>query len=96
MTLRLKALRSLRWNYRWRGVWAWLKGRQRCRCPLCEGDGQVCKNFSIGAPGRPEIVGCPRCDGDGEVPGPRGCRRILSEPGPVIAEQTQLAEGVFV
>jgi hypothetical protein len=27
LTLRLQALRSLRWNYRWRGVWAWLKGR---------------------------------------------------------------------
>lgn len=27
MTLRLKALRSLRWNYRWRGVWQWLIGR---------------------------------------------------------------------
>lgn len=31
MTLRLKALRSLRWNYTRKGVWFWLKGRQRLR-----------------------------------------------------------------
>lgn len=24
-----RAIRALRWNYRWRGVWIWLKGRKR-------------------------------------------------------------------
>ncbi|HXD26451.1 MAG TPA: hypothetical protein VN609_11000 [Propionibacteriaceae bacterium] len=27
MIIRLKALRSLRWNYTRKGVWFWLKGR---------------------------------------------------------------------
>jgi hypothetical protein len=26
---RLHAIRALHLNYRWRGVWRWLKGRQR-------------------------------------------------------------------
>jgi hypothetical protein len=34
-------------------------------CELCEGEGQVAKNFGIDSPGRPEIVTCPVCDGDG-------------------------------
>lgn len=43
--LRFRALRSLRWNYTRRGVWAWLKGRRswgadadhplRNVCPCC-------------------------------------------------------------
>jgi hypothetical protein len=30
-------------------------------CELCEGDGEVAKNFGINSPGRPEIVPCPKC-----------------------------------
>lgn len=89
VSLRLKALRSLRWNYTRKGVWFWLKGRQRCR--ICGGSGKV-------APQPTDPLGvivdyrCHRCHGRPQ----RGYQRVLAEPGRVLAEQTQLAEGVFV
>jgi hypothetical protein len=94
MKLRLQALRALRWNYKWSGVWVWLKGRGLTTCELCEGAGHVCKNFGLLSPGRPEIIDCPKCI-DGKQRGPRGCQRILSEPQRVVDEQTALAEGVM-
>ena len=39
MIVRLQALRSLRWSYKRRGVWVWLKGRQQCQ--RCAGRGRV-------------------------------------------------------
>lgn len=30
-------------------------------CTLCEGVGEVAKNFGAYGPGRPEIVACPKC-----------------------------------
>jgi hypothetical protein len=90
---RLRALRSLRWNYRRRGVWVWLKGRQ---CFSCGGKGKVIQ-VVIQVP-RPTgggnlggLATCSRCHGSPR----RGYQRILSEPAEVIAEQTALAEGVF-
>lgn len=90
MTLRLKALRSLRWNYRWSGVWFWLKGRQRCR--ECNDTGYV---LGPSADGTHPLVTlrCPRCRETRRV---RGYQRVLHEPERVIAEQTAMAEGVFV
>lgn len=88
MRLRLKAIRSLRWNYRWRGVWVWLKGRAVRRCTLCAGDGEI----RLGE----ALVDCFWCDGAGKIFGRRGYQRILSEPQRVIDEQTAAAEGVFV
>lgn len=96
MRLRFKALRSLRWNYTRKGVWFWLKGRQRCR--YCHGKGRVPLGVTAGmiglttSPASFTARSCPRCDGATNV---RGYRRILSEPERVLAEQTQLAEGVF-
>lgn len=93
MILRLKALRSLRWNYTRRGVWIWLKGRN---CFGCGGKGKVLQ-VVIQIPRPPDggipdgIATCPTCNGSPK----RGYQRILSEPENVLAEQTQLAEGVF-
>ena len=81
---RLKALRSLRWNYKRRGVWVWLKGRQRCR--RCKGQGEV---FDRAGWLR---ISCPVCRRACRV---RGYRRILTEPNRVITEQSALAEGAF-
>lgn len=90
--LRLKALRSLRWNYKRRGVWIWLKGRAVRRCVLCAGTGEFALARLLG-PAEPKR--CFWCDGSGKEFGKRGYQRILSEPEKVIADQTRLAEGVF-
>lgn len=96
MILRLEALRSLRWNYTRKGVWFWLKGRQRCR--NCFGEGRVPGGLAGGIIGLSTSAAsftartCPRCDGATKV---RGYQRVLHEPQRVLAEQTQLAEGVF-
>jgi hypothetical protein len=94
MKLRLKALRSLRWNYKRRGVWAWLKGRQARRCVACKGTG-TCGVQEAGLAGRAEPLSCFWCDSTGKILGKRGYQRILSEPEKVIQEQTALAEGVM-
>lgn len=97
MKLRLKALRSLRLNYKWRGVWVWLKGRAVRRCIPCQGDGRICKHPPLHIPpcGH-ELKVCPACLGDGKQFGKRGYQRILFEPKQVLAEQEATAEGVFV
>lgn len=87
MILRFKALRSLRWNYKRRGVWVWLKGRQRCR--ECNATG-----YTLG-PSRDlplSTIACPICRSECKV---TGWKRIAREPEKVIAEQTAMAEGVF-
>jgi hypothetical protein len=84
---RLAAIRALRLNYKWRGVYVWLKGRQKCR--RCSGSGRV-SLFGVTS-GLMTAVVCPSCNG-GQV---RGYQRILSEPGKVIREQTAIAEGVM-
>lgn len=87
----LQALRALRWNYRWVGVWAWLKGRQRCR--NCKATGYVL-GPSRRHPENPLVtIACPVCRSETKA---RGYQRILSEPETVITEQTGLADGVFV
>lgn len=93
LRVRLRELRSLRWNYKRRGVWAWLK---RHRCFTCGGKGkvvqvviQVPRPSDGGIPDR--LATCSHCQGHPK----RGYQRILSEPEKVIAEQTALAEGVF-
>lgn len=94
MKLRLKALRSLRLNYKRRGVWVWLKGRRLVRCSACGGEGQIAMTF-----GRrpstlpPEVRGCSDCGESGRQLGQRGYQRILSEPKQVLAEQEQAAAG---
>lgn len=86
MKLRIKALLSLRWNYKRRGVWVWLKGRQVRRCDACGGGGVVKARWARS---------CRNCMGLGGFH-VRGYQRILSEPQRVIDEQTAVAEGVFV
>lgn len=83
MKLRLQALRSLRWNYRWRGVWVWLKGRH---CFSCGGKGRVAGRFVD----EPPTTTCSRCHGNPK----RGYQRILTEPEQVIAEQERAGAGV--
>lgn len=93
MKLRIKALRSLRWNYKWRGVWVWLKGRT---CFTCGGKGKVLQ-VVIQVPRRTGggnldgLVTCSRCHGKPK----RGYQRILSEPETVLNEQRAIAEGVM-
>lgn len=86
MITRLKALRSLRWNYKRRGVWTWLKGRQ---CFTCGGKGNVLRTLPRSAFRNHLISTCPACNGSPK----RGYQRILSEPETVISEQTAIAEG---
>lgn len=38
-----------------------IEGDPGPECETCEDEGQVCKNFGIDSPGRPEIVPCPDC-----------------------------------
>jgi hypothetical protein len=95
--LRIKALQSLRWNYKRRGVWIWLKGRAVRCCIPCLGDGKLCKNPPLHVPtGGCETSVCPTCHGTGEKFGKRGYQRILSEPQNVLNEQTAAVKGVFV
>lgn len=97
MILRLKALHSLRWNYKRRGVWIWLKGRAVRRCIPCQGDGKLCKHPPLHIPpAGHELKTCPACLGGGKQYGKRGYQRILSEPQQVLDEQAAIAEGVFV
>lgn len=95
MRLRLQALRSLRLNYKWRGVYVWLKGHKLSRCVTCQGDGKLCKNPPLHTPPRPELKDCPNCQGSGRERGKRGYQRILSEPEKVTQEQHAIAEGVM-
>lgn len=97
MKPRLQALRAFRWNYKWRGVWVWLKGRN---CFICGGNGAVVRwdiklagSLRI-ASGRfvQRLTACSRCGGKPK----RGYHRILTEPQKVIVEQAAMAEGVFV
>lgn len=67
MKLRLQALRSLCVNYKWRGVYVWLKGRQRCR--RCKGNGWVWSRERFAD------IDCPVCRKRKAV---RGYRRILA------------------
>lgn len=91
--LRLQALRSLRWNYKLRGVCVWLGGRN---CFNCGGKGKVI-SFTVRCPAPPlgegisqEFGDCPRCHGKPK----RGYQRILSEPRQVLAEQERAGAGV--
>lgn len=93
MKLRIKACRSLRWNYTRRGVWVWLKGRQVRRCTICKGKGGVGLQ-EAGLAGTREPFPCAWCD-NGKVYGKRGYQRILFEPQRVLDEQTAIAEGVM-
>ena len=88
MTRRRQAIRALRLNYKWRGVWIWLKGRQRCR--HCNATGYV-----LGPSGDFPLatIRCPICLSEAKV---RGYLRILHEPERVAQEQQAIAEGVFV
>lgn len=94
MKLRIKALRSLRWNYKRRGVWVWLKGRQKCRG--CLGGGRVPLGVTPGLIGLTTSASsftsqtCSTCEGDGKV---RGYQRILFEPRQAFAEQERAAAG---
>jgi hypothetical protein len=82
---RLKALRSLRWNYTRKGAWTWLRGRH---CFKCVGT----RRISVIRPGGlPATYPCSRCEGDAK----RGYQRILSEPETVLSEQAAIAEGVM-
>jgi hypothetical protein len=57
-----KARLHFNWVVKSRKCWfAWHR-----LCELCEGEGQVAKNFGIHSPGRPEIMECPACGGDGK------------------------------
>lgn len=76
-----RAIRALRLNYRWSGVYRWLRAPW---CSRCRSHGIV-----IGPSGRP--IFCPACDGK---PRP-GYKHLCSEPGRVIQEQQAIAEGVF-
>lgn len=89
MKLRLKALRSLRLNYKRRGVWVWLKGRQRVTCPACLGAKRTPHPSKRGW-----TLICVECLEQGFV-NPRGYQRILSEPRAVLNEQRALADGVM-
>lgn len=90
MKLRIKALRSLRWNYKWSGAWNWLKGRH---CWKCWGAGEVVEHAPPTDPLRIDSpTTCPTCNGEPK----RGYQRILSEPEQVLAEQDQLASGAYV
>jgi DnaJ-class molecular chaperone len=92
----IQAIKALRWNYKRRGVWNWLKGRN---CFSCGGKGKVIayelsfpRGFmGSGGHGSEKLATCSRCGGKPR----RGYQRILSEPKQVISEQTALAEGVF-
>jgi ribosomal protein L37AE/L43A len=84
--IRLKALRSLRWNYTRKGVWVWLKGRKRCSA--CRGTGML-RYRDLPKVIASAIWTCDRCDGSGK--GKRGYQRILTEPEQVIAEQERAA-----
>ncbi len=92
----LQAIRALRLNYRRRGVWVWLKGRN---CFSCGGKGKVV-TCSLSIPGvlstgsgsfTQSFGPCSRCDGSPL----RGYQRILTEPERVISEQHAIAEGVM-
>lgn len=83
MIIRLRALRSLRLNYKRRGVWVWLKGRKRCR--ICGGSGYKRSGYDW-----PYDLTLCKCSG-GEPR--RGYQRILSEPEQVLAEQERAAAG---
>ena len=87
LKLRIKALRSLRLNYKRRGVWVWLKGWQLRRCIPCQGDGKLCKNPPLHIHEKPELTDCPNCGGSGRERWQRGYQRILSEPQRIIDEQ---------
>lgn len=97
MRLRLQTIRALRLNYKWRGVYVWLKGRQKCR--RCRGEGRVPLGVRNGLSGLTAsaasftAVTCSTCDGETKV---RGYQRILKEPKQVAQEQQAIAEGVFV
>lgn len=84
MKPRLQAIRALRLNYKWRGVWIWLKGRKRCR--RCKGEGWVYSGPPFWVPDD-----CPTCHGELK----RGYQRILKEPNQVAQEQQAIAEGVM-
>jgi len=90
--LRIKALLSLRLNYKWRGVWNWLKGAPAQRCEICKGRGSK----RTGWPYPYDLTECNRCMGEGSNPGLKlGWERIWDEPQRVIDEQTAIAEGVM-
>lgn len=90
MILHIRALRSLRWNYTWRGVYVWLRGMRLCG--HCTGAGYVL-GPSRRHPLNPLVtIGCPVCRSEMFV---RGYQRILSEPERVLAEQEAIAEGVM-
>jgi len=89
MKLGLQALRSLRLNYKWRGVYVWLTGAPSIPCSPCKGTGT-----DYGSNGRP--IFCRRCMGEGSNPGLKlGWERIRDEPEKVIQEQEAIAEGVM-
>ena len=93
MKLRLQALRALRWNYTWMGVWTWLRGAPVIRCQTCGGSGCMMR---IGYAWPSCLTECSRCMGEGANPGLKlGWERIRDEPERVVAEQTALAEGVM-
>jgi len=94
MKLRIQAIRALRWNSSWKGVWVWLKGRQTRRCVGCKGTG-TCGMQEAGLAGKAQPQPCLWCDGTGKILGKRGYQRILSEPQRVISEQEAIAEGVM-
>lgn len=96
MKLRIEAMKALRLNYKRRGVWVWLKGRQRCR--PCRGEGRVPLGVRGGLVGLTSSTAsftarpCPSCNGSTKQ---RGYQRILHEPKRVIQEQHAIAGGAM-
>lgn len=98
MTLRLKALRSLRWNYRANQLWG-LFFEAECDCWQCDGCFPVFDHHFE----PPREIPCPSCKGRGTEPcGERNLTQLLLDPAYFIARMeakrrlsAQLAEGVF-
>ncbi|HEX5594162.1 MAG TPA: hypothetical protein VFX35_12550 [Solirubrobacterales bacterium] len=83
MKLRIKALRSLRWNYSWRDCWG-LFLEAECDCALCDG---CFPQFDVRYD-PPREIPCPHCGGRGTEPArERNITQLLFAPDYFLSRQ---------